>query len=235
MVIIVAGATGEVGKEIIKQLVAWNNAQTWTIIALVRTEGSKKVPTGGVQEIRFDFDRPEAYEQLIAHYRPNIFFCALGTTLKKAKSAGAFKRVDRDYPAQFIHALCKCSPGTRVGLVSSVGADRGGGLYLTTKKEVEEIFFKSHLAGTVVRPSLLLSHREEFRLGEKLGAEIIAPAYLLFVRTFFPNWNALWKFAPIETRQVAATLVSSVIGLGSGEPQKENPKVQILEGLALFK
>ena len=45
-----------------------------------------------------DFDNPETYKELVVG---DDFFCTIGTTIKKAGSKKAFKKVDFEYPRQF--------------------------------------------------------------------------------------------------------------------------------------
>src|SRR5262245_28765250 len=69
-------------------------------------------------------------------------FCALGTTIRKAGSQEAFRRVDLEYPL----AAAKCARAAGAGqfvLCSSVGADaKANNFYLRTKGELEEAISK---------------------------------------------------------------------------------------------
>lgn len=96
-------------------------------------------------------------------------FCALGTTMRKAGSKEAFRRVDLEYPLAAARAARQAGAGTYV-LVSSVGADpHAGNFYLRTKGELEEqLKLLGFEAVHIFRPSLLLGTRKEFRLGERM-------------------------------------------------------------------
>src|SRR5215831_18674338 len=48
-----------------------------------------------VREVVVDFERPEALRE---HLAVDDVFCCLGTTIKKAGSQDAFRKVDRDIP-----------------------------------------------------------------------------------------------------------------------------------------
>src|SRR5262249_33970699 len=69
-------------------------------------------------------------------------FCALGTTIRKAGSQEAFRRVDLEYPL----AAAQCARAAGAGqfvLCSSVGADaKANNFYLRTKGELEEAISK---------------------------------------------------------------------------------------------
>jgi uncharacterized protein YbjT (DUF2867 family) len=97
-------------------------------------------------------------------------FCALGTTIRKAGSQQAFRRVDVDYPLAAAR-LSRQAGAKRFLLVSSVGADAAAkNFYLKTKGELEQEIGKlGFTAFHIFRPSLLLGKREEFRLGERIA------------------------------------------------------------------
>ena len=103
-------------------------------------------------------------------------FCALGTTLRKAGSQEAFRKVDLELPLRAAREAAKAGVEQFV-LVSSVGADAASkNFYLRTKGELEaELAKLPFRAVHILRPSLLIGKRPEFRFGERL-AITIAPA-----------------------------------------------------------
>jgi uncharacterized protein YbjT (DUF2867 family) len=103
-----------------------------------------------------------------------VVYCALGTTMRKAGSKEAFRRVDVDY--QLAAAKLGRQAGARqFVLVSAVGADAASNnFYLRTKGELEQEIGELGFAGLhIFRPSLLLGKREEFRLGERLAVVVM--------------------------------------------------------------
>jgi uncharacterized protein YbjT (DUF2867 family) len=175
--------------------------------------------------VPFDFEDPAAYGPAFAE-PCDLLLIALGTTRAKAGSEEAFLRVDRDYPMRLISALATFHPGARVGLVSSVGADRGKGLYLGAKATVEAELAASGLPHAIARPSFLRSDRKEFRLLERLVDHLAAPLWLGLGRTFFASSPGWWRWAPIHVREVAESLLAASLALQEGDRR-------ILEGLAL--
>jgi uncharacterized protein YbjT (DUF2867 family) len=122
----------------------------------------------GLVEHVVDFERLESIAAEID--RVDDVFCALGTTIRKAGSQAAFRRVDHDY------VVATGRLATRLGarqmlLVSSLGADPGArSFYLRVKGETEAALRALDLPGLAIfRPSLLKGSREEFRLGEQAG------------------------------------------------------------------
>ncbi len=218
MKILIAGGTGLVGREAIRDLVARGGHR---IVALVRRKGS--LPE--VEEAPLDFEDPSAFDRLVSEVAPDVVLCALGTTLRRAGSPEAFRRVDLDYPARLMGAVARHAPQAVFGLISSVGADRPKGLYLVVKGQAEAALAHTGLRHVILRPSLLLGARTESRPGESL-AQALSPAYLALARCF-PKHPGLWRYAPIPAGQVARKLVSACLD----DPPAHGGRV--LEGLAL--
>ena len=103
-------------------------------------------------------------------------FIALGTTIRKAGAQAEFRRIDLELPLHLAAEALKAGAEQLV-VVSSVGADPGSrNFYLRTKGELErEIAKLPFKAIHILRPSLLIGKRPEFRLGEAM-AMWIAPA-----------------------------------------------------------
>lgn len=216
-----AGATGEVGRQLAARLVERPELRTR---ALVRRTGVLPA-AANLTEVPFDFDRAGAYAEVLGS-PCDLLLVALGTTRAVAGSDAAFLTVDRDYPLRLIEALAQAHPQARVGLVSSVGADRPRGLYLGAKAAVEAGLVASGLAHTIARPSLLLSQRVAFRPGEALMGRLLAPPMLALGRSLFPHSQAWWRWAPIQVREVAEALLEACLQVGDGQRR-------ILEGRAL--
>ncbi|MBD9427427.1 oxidoreductase [Pseudomonas sp. PDM15] len=101
-------------------------------------------------------------------------FCCLGTTIRQAGSQEAFRAVDQELVLAFARRAREL--GTRHLLViSALGADPGSSVfYNRVKGETEEALKAMDWPQlTIVRPSLLLGPRREFRLGERLAAPLL--------------------------------------------------------------
>lgn len=218
MNILIAGGTGLVGRAAIQTLVQRGQHR---VVALVRRAGS--LP--GVTEVPFDYDDIHAYDRVVSEVGPDVVLCALGTTLRAAGSAEAFRRVDLDYPARLMGAVARHAPAAVFGLISSVGADQPRGLYLVVKGQAEATLAGTGLRHVVLRPSLLLGDRTESRPGESL-AQALSPAYLALARCS-PRSHGLWRYAPIPAAQVGRRLVEACL---DAPPARGG---QVLEGLAL--
>ncbi|XP_023336419.1 oxidoreductase HTATIP2 [Eurytemora carolleeae] len=157
------GATGETGKELLKQLAA---SQTITKVISV---GRRLVDLPGegfdkIEQRIVDFDNLDKHE--IDFKNIDKAFCCLGTTRGKAGKEG-FIKVDYDYVLKSAEML-KSGECTEFHLLTSKGSNPSSWfLYPSTKGKIEEAvkglgFNKIR----IYRPGLLLCDRTENRAGE---------------------------------------------------------------------
>lgn len=188
---LIAGATGLVGSHLLPLLLE-NYDQ---VISLSRRPLDTRHPK--LTQVITDF------EDLPAVGSPGDVYCALGTTIKKAGSQPAFRKVDHDYPlAMARHAAA--AGARQFLLVSSVGANRrSSNFYLHVKGELEEALaalpFRSlHL----FRPSFLLGARQESRPGEGFAtaaAQTLSPLLI----------GPLRQYRPISAERVAQSMIAA--------------------------
>ena len=158
--LLVLGATGLVGQEFIKQADRISNIQT--LHALSR-RSSGKAGAGSVSHVCPIKDWPRK----IAAIAPDITFCALGTTLRKAGSKRAFRAVDHGLVRDMAY-VPRESGAKHFILISSVGADSGSrSFYLRTNGEAENAVGAIGFDRLdVLRPGLLRGERDsETRTG----------------------------------------------------------------------
>ena len=129
-----------------------------------------KIDSSKVKIKHVDFERITENESICA----DVVFCCVGTTIKKAKTREAFRKVDFDIPVN-LAKLCTNSNIQKLIIISSLGADRESkNNYLKTKGEMEYAVSQYNIPSIVfLRPSILLGDRNEFRLGEIIGKIII--------------------------------------------------------------
>jgi uncharacterized protein YbjT (DUF2867 family) len=190
--VLLAGATGLVGRECLAQLTA--DPTVSEVLAVVRhAPGPGTVLHRKLHFLQVDF------EQLGLHARQlatDQVICALGTTIRQAGSREAFRRVDFDYPLALAR-LARQQGARHFLLVSALGADASSRVfYSRVKGELEQALSAlDYPSLTIVRPSLLLGKRDEFRLGEE--------AAKLF------GWAAPRRYAPVPAGDVASALVEA--------------------------
>jgi uncharacterized protein YbjT (DUF2867 family) len=206
-VAIVAGATGLVGRELVRLLAdddAWREVR-----ALVRRPLAPDLAKPRVVPIQGDYARLDPPPDWAA---ADHVFCALGTTMRQAGSEAAFRRVDFEYPltlAQASHAR-----GARhFLLVSALGASPTSRIfYNRVKGEIEAaIASLGFRSVTIARPSLLLGERAEPRPVERI-------------------WKALGGLTPARWKPVPATVVARAL---VDAAKRDVPGVRILENSEL--
>jgi uncharacterized protein YbjT (DUF2867 family) len=186
------GATGLVGKQVLLNLL--ESTDYSEVKALTRK--SLNIRHLKLTEIIFDFENPDK-----AVVKADDVFCCLGTTIKKAGSEEAFKKVDLEYPLK-IASLAKINGAEKYLIVSSMGADsKSVFFYNRVKGEVQDKLASFNFDSLhILQPSLLLGEREERRLGEKIG-EVLA-------KLFGPLMSgSLKKYKAIDSAKVARAMV----------------------------
>lgn len=184
---IVIGATGAVGKDLVKELLSRREYEK--IITFTRRP--LDIKSEKIESYIIDFDRPSDWAHLV---KGDVLFSALGTSLKQAGSKEAQYRIDHDYQLSFAKAARE-NGVPHVVLVSSLGADRSSSIfYLKLKglieRDVEALQFPQL---SILRPpSLIRKHAKR-------------PAETVSVKLFqLANALGLFKtMAPVPTEAVA--------------------------------
>lgn len=162
---VVFGATGLIGKEIVKALLSDDLYERVT--AVVRSP--LVLPDKKLSQVRLtDFSKlPELKGKL----KSGSWFCCLGTTIKTAGSQEAFVKVDLEMP-KAIAVLAEAAAAESLVVISSIGANASSSnFYLRTKGEMEKAVREIYSGNLkFVRPSLLMGDRGEFRLAESVSA-----------------------------------------------------------------
>ena len=183
---LVIGATGLVGEETLKQLL--NSAQYSKVIGLTRRP--LDIKHAKLENPVVDFDKPGQYSSIKA----DDVYCAMGTTIGKAGSQAAFKRVDFEIPL-LVAKQALDNGAAKFILVSSMGADaKSMVFYSRTKGELEQALSQlKYKAVLIFRPSILLGNRKEYRAGEAIGR--FAAEKLSFL---FAGPLAKYKGTPVD-------------------------------------
>ena len=191
--VILLGATGLVGSHLLQGLLADDSCGK--VVTLTRSPIKGGYHSDKLETLIVDFEQPPQWRgQLIT----DQVICALGTTIKKAGSRQAFRRVDFDYP--IIVAQAARNLGCRhFMLVSAMGADPNSRVfYNRVKGELEAAILTLEFDSVCIfRPSLLVGERQEFRLGEALAQ--MAGQRLAFL---IPK-----AYRPIHARSVAGAIL----------------------------
>lgn len=173
---LVAGATGLVGRQLLQRLL--DDTDFTSVVALSRRPLA--IPHPKLVEAVIDFEHLEDF----ALPAVDDYFCCLGTTIRQAGSQEAFRDVDLRYPLA-LAKMAIAAGATRCFLVSAMGADPHSRVfYSRVKGELEAELARLPFETLVVlRPSLLVGERADFRLGERAALAVLRPlAALLPVR-----------------------------------------------------
>jgi len=151
----------------------------------------------------------------------DVYIC-LGTTMKKAGSKEAFIKVDHDLVVQIADKSKKVGVKKLV-VVSSIGANPdSSNFYLNVKGKMEEAVKRIDFEYVgIVRPSMLLGDRKEFRFGEKIGIIVFSILNFIFI-------GPLRKYRGILASDVAKSMILLALN-GSGKVTVES---NILKAIA---
>lgn len=157
---LVAGATGLIGSQLLPLLLSSDRYEHVKVL----TRKALQIEHPKLENLIVNFDQLSTVGQLL---KADDVFCCLGTTMKKAKSKEAFRKVDYTYPLE-LAKLSKQQGARQYLLVSALGANKDSSIfYNAVKGEVEvaidAVGFESL---DIFRPSLLLGPRKEHRSGE---------------------------------------------------------------------
>lgn len=206
--VLVAGATGLVGRQLLAQLLA--DRHTGTVHALVRREVTDLPKSERLLSHRLDLTRPLSLPSA------SVAYIALGTTIKLAGSQAAFATNDRDAVAVIASAARRAGV-SRLAVVSALGADVNSSVfYNRVKGEMEaRVTALGFERLVIVRPSLLAGRRDllgqPLRVGERLALALLAPVDRLL---------------PVRLRPIDAAVVARAMRRVLRE---DGPSVQIVE------
>lgn len=206
----VIGATGLVGKALVRQLL--DDARFEKVRIFVRRETGLKHPK--LVQLVVDFGKTETWEK---HLNGDVLFSALGTTLKQAGSKEKQWEIDFTFNLNFAKTAKENGIENYV-LVSSVGANANSSIFYTKMKgELDEAVSKIGFGNLVIlRPASLTGPRENRRLAE----EISVPILNILTRFMMRNYR------PISDKIVAKAMINAVF--------RKNTNITIYEGAEVF-
>ena len=211
---IVIGATGLVGRALIKQLNELSSCEQ--ITAVVRHYDVQLSQMNKVHQLVLDDFLLLNDEDVDGH--SHAFSC-LGTTMKKAGSKAKFYNIDYEINAHFADLLEEME--IHYLLVSALGASvKSPIFYNRVKGELEKHIRELALYKTsILQPSLLLGERSEQRLLEGVTQRLYQKMSHLVPNSF--------KYKPVTAEQVAHTMVVAA--------QTQTEKFEIYDNLRIQK
>lgn len=190
---LLVGATGLVGRSLLKKLLADEQVDRVRVLSRRPLDHDH-----GKLEVRLsEFDDLDELGDFLA---VDDVYCALGTTMKSAGSRAAFERVDYHMVVDVARAA-RAAGARRIAVVSAAGtAESSPSFYSRVKARMEAaVSALDYEAVFLLRPSLLLGERRESRPAERLG-QLVAP--LLGLLLIGP----LQKYRPDRADDVAEAM-----------------------------
>jgi uncharacterized protein YbjT (DUF2867 family) len=198
---IVLGATGLVGRQLVKMLLG--DKRFDKVKVFVRRNTGVTHPK--LESYVVNFDTPAPWQHLITG---DVLFSTLGTTLRKAGSQSAQYKVDYTYQYQAAKIAAENGIKTYVLVSAAFSSPDAGVFYSRIKGELErdvtKLGFKSiH----IIRPGVLSGRREKTRWGEKIGAA----GSRLF--SYLPGMR---KYRPVKDVEVARAMINASLSAKNG-------------------
>ncbi|CAE6910612.1 Nucleoside-diphosphate-sugar epimerases [Vibrio sp. B1FIG11] len=199
--VIIAGATGLVGKEVIHKLISQPSIETLYCLSRraltdLADPSNKIIPLLDAELSIHDWDEQQPI--------PRVGFICLGTTLKQAGSKDGLRKVDVELVCKVAQQM-KLIGVKRLAVVSSLGAKvSSSSHYLACKGHMEKNIEKMGFEEVVfARPGPLVGQRENPRTDEKIVqtlSKVIRPLML----------GRLANFVPIQAQDVAKAMIYQV-------------------------
>lgn len=191
---LIVGATGLIGRYCLQALLDDPNYSDVTAVIrqpIIKTHRKLKTVRTQFSAIANELSKVNAQD----------VYCCLGTTIKKAGSQQAFKQVDLSLVVSIAEQMRK-QGSEQFLVISAMGANQNSKVfYNRVKGEMEQALQGlEYPCLRIIRPSLLLGPREEFRFGEKIGV-LLTPILKPFML------GALKKYRPVQAESVARFMV----------------------------
>ena len=195
---VIIGATGAVGKEILKEILAdkfYNK-----VYILGRQSIGKLGDEERLTKIIVDFENLNFDTSIL---EDADVFASLGTTIKIAGSKENQRKIDVDYTVSFAK-LCEGKVRS-FNVVSAIGANsKSKNFYNSLKGELEDKLKVMNLGVLrIFQPSLLISKRDDKRFLEELFMKV-SPIFKLVLK------GKAKKYSPIEASLLGKVIVRFV-------------------------
>ena len=192
---VIIGATGAVGKEILKEILGGDFYER--IYVLGRNSILRLPEDGRLTKIVIDFENMRFDTSILDDAD---VFAVLGTTIKIAGSKENQRKIDVDYTVNFAK-LCEGKVRS-FNVVSAIGANsKSKNFYNSLKGELEDKLKEMNL-GTlrIFQPSLLISRRDDNRFLEEIFMKV-APIFQFVLK------GKTKKYSPIEASLLGKVIV----------------------------
>ena len=204
--IVILGATGAVGGEVLKSLLSMDIASKITLLGRRDVEG---ITQKYVKQKKVNIFDPSGYAEYVADHDTAI--CTLGVGQPSKVSDEEFIKIDKTAVIEFAK-ICKLAGIKHFELLSSVGINhKSSNLYLRTKGElVEELQSLNFERLSIFQPSMIITPNNRYGFSQALTLKI----WPIIDKVFFAG---LKKFKGIQVEQLgkamAINLATEYVGL----------------------
>jgi uncharacterized protein YbjT (DUF2867 family) len=199
---IILGASGLTGGLLLEKLLA---DERYSKVLLFSRKPSKR-DSPKIKEFVIDlFELDHHAMDFVA----DEVFCCIGTTKKKTPDQEEYRKIDFGIPVQAAKLCAKNNIETFI-VMSSMGANEKSSIfYSRLKGEMENEVLNQHIDHTyLLRPSLIVGNRNEFRSGEGLSKGIFKLMNPLLI-------GKLKKYRSIQAERIAEAMIQ----LANTKPQ----------------
>jgi uncharacterized protein YbjT (DUF2867 family) len=195
MKVMLVGATGLVGGQVLQQLL--DDPRCDAVVAPTRRALALADPA--LHNPVVDFDRLPVDA---SWWAVDAVICALGSTIRQAGSREVFARIDHDYPLQ-VATLAQAHGAHAFVLNSAMGADADSRIFYNQVKGrlEQDLRGLGYPSLTLVRPGLIGGDRAERRTGEHLASLVLG--------ALGPVLPKAWRINPAEN--IAAAMVEAAL------------------------
>jgi len=209
----VLGATGFVGREVVRQLAV----RATPVVAHVRpksaAEWTPKLEALGAKVDASEWDAAQLSAAIDAA-AANQLYILIGTTRSRAKAESVdgdiYEKIDYGLTRIAVDAAIASKAKPRLVYLSGLGADANArGAYMKARGKAEDAVRGSGLPWVIARPAIITGERDESRPGERAGA-IVGDGLLAVAGLFSKNVKAKWSSTTPDV------LASALIRIGEG-------------------
>jgi uncharacterized protein YbjT (DUF2867 family) len=198
MEIVLVGATGLVGSEVLNQLLSEEKVSKINVLTRKKvTIQSPKVVNHVV-----DFENEADLKNSI---HGDAIICCIGTTKAKTPVVGEYEKIDRDIPIR-LAKIGKENGIAQYYLISAIGANKNSSInYNRIKGEAEEGVLAAGILKTLIyRPGMLIGKRNESRPGEFIAQKLSFLFDLFMI-------GSMKKYHSVKADYLANTIVKSCL------------------------
>lgn len=159
---ILLGASGATGSQLLKLLLADDRYSTIKLF----NRSPIGVANPKIEELVINLFKLDKYAD---RFTADEVFCGIGTTKAKTPDKDVYRQIDYGIPATAAK-LAKANGINTFIVVSAVGSNSSSGVfYIKTKGQMQDAVLEQHITKTyILQPSLIVAHRKENRLLEKM-------------------------------------------------------------------